>query len=360
MLTQEYLNIPQYSLDKKQKEIYLVDLLTQLHNHHRTNCKEYNKISTTLFHNKEIKHLEDVPYLPIQIFKNYNLKSISEDKIYKTLTSSGTTGSKTSKIYLDGYTSQLQTLALSKIFSHIIGTDDRLPMLIVDSKQVLKDKTSFSARGAGILGMSVFGKNHCYLLDERYEVDYETVNNFLTKFDHHKILIFGFTFMIWKYIIQDNYFLRYKSKELSNSILVHSGGWKKMEEQSVDNKTFRSILTNKYGIKNIYNFYGMAEQVGSVFVENSDGYLYCPNYSDIIIRNPKDLSVCKNGEEGIVQVLSMLPHSYPGHSILTEDVGVCLGEDNNSNGWRGKYFKILGRIKQAELRGCSDVIAKNN
>jgi len=356
--TTDYINIPQYSLNKQQKETYLVDLLTQLHDHHKTNCEEYNKISTTLFNNKEIKKLEDVPYLPIQLFKNYSLKSIPEDKIYKTLSSSGTTGSKTSKIYLDSYTSQLQTLALSKIFTHIIGTNNRLPMLIIDSRQVLKDKTSFSARGAGILGMSVFGKNHCYLLDDNYEFNDEVID-FLDKFNNQKILVFGFTFMIYKYLIQYNQFLHYKNKGLQNSILVHSGGWKKMQEQSVDNNAFKKLLKEKLRIETVYNFYGMAEQVGSVFVENSDGYLHCPNYSDIIIRNPKDLSECKIGEEGIVQVLSMLPYSYPGHSILTEDIGVCLGEDDSSNGWKGKYFKILGRIKQAELRGCSDIIAKS-
>ncbi|MFN5476963.1 MAG: acyl-protein synthetase, partial [Sphingobacteriales bacterium] len=104
----------------------------------------------------------------------------------------------------------------------------------------------------------------------------------------------------------------------------------------------------------IYNFYGMVEQVGSVFLENSEGYLHCPNFADIIIRNPIDFSVQKPGKEGLIQVVSALPKSYPGHSLLTEDIGIQMGEDNAGNGWRGKYFKILGRAKKAELRGCSD------
>ena len=60
------------------------------------------------------------------------------------------------------------------------------------------------------------------------------------------------------------------------------------------------------------------------------------------------------GEKGIVQVISVLPKSYPGQSLLTEDEGILLGEDNCKCGRKGKYFKILGRIKSAELRGCSD------
>ena len=102
----------------------------------------------------------------------------------------------------------------------------------------------------------------------------------------------------------------------------------------------------------------MVEQVGSVFLENSQGYLHCPNYSDVIIRNPVDFSVQPQGEPGLIQVISMIPKSYPGHSILTEDIGVVVGEDDAENGWKGKYFKVLGRAKKAETRGCSDTFNK--
>jgi hypothetical protein len=99
----------------------------------------------------------------------------------------------------------------------------------------------------------------------------------------------------------------------------------------------------------------MIEQIGSVFLENELGHMHCPNFSDVVIRNPKDFSVQPHGTEGLVQVISILPKSYPGHSLLTEDIGVVIGEDL-PNGWKGKYFKILGRAKKAELRGCSDLI----
>ena len=58
-----------------------------------------------------------------------------------------------------------------------------------------------------------------------------------------------------------------------------------------------------------------------------------------------------------MEVVSVLPESYPGHVLLTEDEGVLLGEDDCPCGLKGKYFKILGRIKNAEIRGCSDTYA---
>jgi hypothetical protein len=33
---------------------------------------------------------------------------------------------------------------------------------------------------------------------------------------------------------------------------------------------------------------------------------------------------------------------------------VILGEDDCKCGRKGKYFKVLGRIKKAKIRGCSD------
>ena len=74
----------------------------------------------------------------------------------------------------------------------------------------------------------------------------------------------------------------------------------------------------------------------------------------VIIRDPQDLTVCGPGKRGIIQVLSVLPRSYPGHSLLTEDEGTILGEDDCPCGRKGKYFKVHGRIKHAEIRGCSD------
>lgn len=77
----------------------------------------------------------------------------------------------------------------------------------------------------------------------------------------------------------------------------------------------------------------------------------------MIIRDYKDFSVCPIGQKGIIQVVSVLPHSYPGHSLLTEDEGMVVGEDDCPCGRKGKYIQIFGRMKNAELRGCSDTYA---
>ena len=354
------LEVKQYSLDRESKNILLFEQLVELHNHHMTHSKEYKSVCEKIFPSSliQINDIGEIPFLPVSIFKNHELKSITDEQVLKVITSSGTTGSMPSKIFLDSETAQIQTKALSKIISHIVG-NSRRPMLIIDSKSVLKDRTSFSARGAGILGLSIFGSNHQYVLDDEFKLDSKVLETFLQKFEGQDILIFGFTFMIWQYFYQSSMEGKF---DLSKATLIHSGGWKKLAELAVDNLTFKKALHDKFNIKseNIYNFYGMVEQVGGVFLENSDGNMHCPNFCDIIIRNPYDFSIQPHGEEGLIQVLSSLPLSYPGHSLLTEDIGVCIGEDNASNGWKGKHFKILKRAKKAELRGCSDTFTSKS
>tara|TARA_A100001015_G_scaffold287890_1_gene358144 strand:+ start:1250 stop:1456 length:207 start_codon:yes stop_codon:yes gene_type:complete len=67
------------------------------------------------------------------------------------------------------------------------------------------------------------------------------------------------------------------------------------------------------------------------------------------------LNKSSDKKTGLVQLLSILPTSYPGHSILTQDLGAVFGEDNCKCNLKGKYFKILGRAKKAEIRGCGNV-----
>ena len=108
----------------------------------------------------------------------------------------------------------------------------------------------------------------------------------------------------------------------------------------------------------MHNFYGMAEQIGTVFVECERGFLHAPNAADIIVRDPATWEVVADGEVGVAQTFSALPESYPGHSVLTEDLARVEAVDSCPCGRRGKTVSFMGRVPEAELRGCSDVHAR--
>lgn len=349
----DLLNASPYSIGKNEKQEILNSFLTKLSRHHYDNCPVYTKMMDGIGFNydKEYNYTE-LPFLPVRLFKMLDLLSVGKEAIVKTMTSSGTTDQTVSRIYLDRETSANQTKALTKIVSSFIGVQ-RLPMIILDSESVLKNRNSFSARGAGILGFSMFGSKRIYALNDEMELNTELILEFLEIHKKERIFLFGFTFMIWQHFYKQLIENRI-NLDLSNSVLIHGGGWKKIVAESVSSQDFRKKLHKVCGINQVHDYYGMVEQAGSIFMECEYGFLHAPVYSDVIVRRASDFSIAETGEKGIIQVLSILPFSYPGHSLLTEDEGFLLGEDDCSCGRLGKYFKIVGRLKNAEIRGCSD------
>ncbi len=350
-----FLDYDPYELDFHKKNQLFLESILKLEEYHTKNCNEYSVISNNWpFKKNTNSELENLPFIPVRLFKDYELKSISDDKIVKTMTSSGTTGQKVSKIFLDSITSINQTKVLSKIVKNYLGST-RLPMLIIDNKDVLKNRKSFSARGAGILGFSIYGYDRKFILDNDFKIDIQLLKDFLKKYKNEEILLFGFTYIIWEYF--KNAIEKYNIDiKIPKGILIHGGGWKKMQSQSVDSLTFKKELNSVIGISKIFNYYGMVEQTGSIYMECEHGYFHTTSFSDILIRDPKNFEICQNGKKGLIQLISLLPSSYPGHSILSEDLGVVHGIDNCKCGRKGKYFTIHGRLENAEIRGCSDVL----
>ena len=98
----------------------------------------------------------------------------------------------------------------------------------------------------------------------------------------------------------------------------------------------------------------MAEQIGVIYADCQEGNKHIPNFADIIIRDPFTLEPLGLNEVGLIQVLSALPNSYPGHSLLTEDKGKLVGIDDCQCKRKGKYFRFVSRVEKTEIRGCGD------
>ncbi|GAA2694050.1 LuxE/PaaK family acyltransferase [Actinoplanes palleronii] len=335
-----------FTLAQKDKEAALLPQLAALTEFHRAHCEPYDRIlSASGF--TAASEISDLPWLPVRLFKTLELKSIPDDEVFKILTSSGTTGD-VSKIYLDKAAAAEQQRRLAATVQTVLGPK-RLPMLLVDTKAMLKDRRSFSARGAGVLGMSTFGRDHVWALDLDGQVDLQAIRDFLTKHGDAPFLIFGFTFLVWLHLYE---VARDHGLDLSNGILIHSGGWKKLVDQAVSPDEFRKRLAG-VGLTRIHNYYGMVEQIGTIFLEGPDGgALYCPDFADVVVRDPETWAELPPGKPGLLEVVSTLPTSYPGHVLLTEDLGVVHGIDDGA--WPGKRFSVLGRLPRAEARGCSD------
>lgn len=352
------LDLPPYDVNAAHKTPLLQAALAELTQHHYQQCQAFKQLVNgqwPQFNADNATSISELPFVNVRLFKELRLQSIGDDEVFKVLQSSGTTG-KPSKIMLDSAAAALQSRTLVKIMQHWLGKQ-RLPMLILDHPSVIKDRRNFSARGAGIQGLSFLGRNHCYALKDDMSLDIEAISEFCDKFADTPVLLFGFTFMVWQFVVQQ---LAHQQQQfqLSQGILIHSGGWKKLADQAVDNFTFKQGVLTTLGVSRVHNFYGMVEQVGAIFVECEHGHLHCPSYADILVRRPGNWQLADKGEIGVLQLLSALPRSYPGYSILAEDRGRWLGEDDCPCGRMGRYFEVLGRLPKAEVRGCSDTFGQ--
>lgn len=345
---------PLFGIDQTERSGRLEPILRSLTEHHIERSPEYRGIVDAMFPTwRSAPGISGVPWVPVGIFKRRTLKSVPDDEVFKTITSSGTTGQSPSRVHVDRTTARRQTRALTSIMGEVLGPRRR-PMLIIDTDAILNDRSSRTARAAGVVGLMTLGRSHTFALDGEMKPQLERVRTFAAEHSGEPLLIFGFTFMVWQYLVQA---FSGSGIDLSGATVVHSGGWKQMESDKVDNDQFKATLNREFGIDHVVNFYGMAEQVGSVFIEGDDGLLHASSFADVIVRDPRTWEEVPNGESGVLQVLSAVPTSYPGHSILTEDLGVVEHVDGEGDPLGGRAFRVLGRLPKSELRGCSDTFA---
>ena len=342
-----------YGLKKNHKYEFFCNKINELTKHHWQKCIEYKKILDFFgYSNKKKYLLTELPFLPVQIFKEIELMSTNKNKIIKVLRSSGTSTGNTSKIFLDKKNSYEQVKTLKEIVQYHIG-NNRLPMMIIDKKSSIINSNHFDAKKAAFFGFSIFGKDFFYLIKENGKIDYQGLNKFLQK-SIKGFLIFGFTFPVYD-ILFNKLNVKKLNYNFDKGILIHGGGWKKMEKFKVSNKKFKLDLKKKLKLKKSFNYYGLVEQTGSIFLECDCGYFISSNFSEVLIRDEK-LQICEKSKKGFVQLISILPSSYPGHNILTQDIGEIVDSKFCKCKLNGTRFLIHGRAKQAEVRGCSDTL----
>src|SRR5262249_23285501 len=223
---EKLLHVPPYRLPQSEKRLLLTQRTLELTRHHYARCELYRNILDRVFGGSKALHfdeLENAPFLPVSLFKTRELRSVPFGDVVKTLTSSGTTGQVVSRIYLDAATSQLQSRTLVKIMQHFLGVERR-PMIFLDHSAVVQDRRSFSARGAGILGLLPFSNQPFYALRQDMSIDVDGLHKYLDKMRGQVPVFFGFTYIVWQHFVEalERSGLRLF---LPGSVLLHSGGW---------------------------------------------------------------------------------------------------------------------------------------
>jgi hypothetical protein len=187
-------------------------------------------------------------------------------------------------------------------------------------------------------------------------VDRDALEQALDKIGDRPFLAYGFTYILYQ-AHRELAELHFPAKAAHpDSKLLHSGGWKRLENMAVDKAAFNEQVARVWQLapENVLDFYGTVEQVGVPYPDGLDGLKHVPYWAEVLIRRPDTLQVAEPGEVGLIQLISALPLAAPNHSVLTEDLGRIVQLDDRE-GLRGAAFVFEGRAPRAELRGCSDV-----
>jgi hypothetical protein len=302
----------------------------------------------------------DLPFLPVGMLKaNPPLSLVEALEIKRTLTSSATTGQVPSRIVLDAQTARRMTKGVVAILQDFIGSSRR-PYLVVEVPGATGDKRELGARGAAIQGLQPFASEVNYCLRPNGGGDpileRERLFQFAQAHSHATVLVYGFTYMLWNHLAKP---LMAESAclGLPNVHILHSGGWKRLQHQSVDKKVFNEGLAQVFGCSpdRVIDFYGLVENVGVIYPDCAEGNKHAPAFGEVIVRNPLTLEPVGKGETGLIQVCSVLPTSFPGHLLLTEDLAQVIALDGCPCGRRGIVFRFAGRAPKAEVRGCGNI-----
>ena len=304
--------------------------------------------------------LADLPYLPVGAFKaSPPLMLTATENIVRTLASSATTGQTPSRVALDAPTSRRMIKGVVAIASDFIGPRRR-PYLVIDTAATLAAGGELGARAAAIQGLRPFATEMacCLSGDSAREprIDESLLAAFAAKCGAVEVLAYGFTYVIWQHFVRP---LRERGirLQLPNIRVLHSGGWKRLQEQAVSRAAFAAGVAEVFGCSadRVLDFYGMVENVGVIYPDCAYGHKHVPAFAAVIVRDPLTLRPVAAGQQGLVQVCSALPTSFPGFLVLTDDIAEVIHYDGCACGRRGISFRFVKRVPQAEVRGCGNI-----
>lgn len=349
-----------YSMDVSEKARFLHNTLDELLSYHTERCPGYAKLTADWFGRRaeESIAIADYPYIPVSLFKEYELRSIQDD--LAVVQSSSTTSNNAAKIYVDKESRKRQTRSANLILSDFIG-GERRPYLVFDLESTVRGTKGFSARGAAIMALAHIASEFFFVMregDNGLELDHEALAKAMSKIDGKPFIAYGFTYILYQ--AHEAMSGEGKWQAHPESVFLHSGGWKKLIEIAVDKPTFNARVAEPWGLRSerVIDFYGMVEQIGVVYPDCPEGVKHVPYWAEVIMRRADTLEPADPGEPGLIQLISALPLAAPNHSVLSEDLGCIVHTDGCPCGRSGTAFTFQGRAPRSETRGCSDVVRR--
>ncbi|MEJ1221146.1 LuxE/PaaK family acyltransferase [Sediminicola sp. 1XM1-17] len=276
----------------------------------------------------KVTHIKDIPFLPIDFFKSKKIVSASQTPT-TVFTSSGTTGSVTSKHYvLDNAIYEQSYLSAFELFYGDVSNYCVLALL----------PSYLERQGSSLIYMvdDLIKKSH-HPESGFYLNDFDLLQKKLLALENKgtKILLIGVSFALLDMVEQH-------SLHLKHTTIMETGGMKGRRKEMI-REELHAVLKKGFGVPHIHSEYGMTELLSQGY-SKGDGIFNTPPWMKILIRDPEDpLTYLSSGKTGGINVID-LANVHSCSFLATQDLGKVYPDDS---------FEVLGRFDNADIRGCN-------
>jgi phenylacetate-coenzyme A ligase PaaK-like adenylate-forming protein len=298
-----------------------------------TNNAVYKEYLLSLKTNIEsIEQLEQIPFLPIEFFKSFEITTINQTpKDPIQFTSSGTTGQITSKHFVSN--SSIYQKSYLKAFELFYGNITDYCILALLPSYLEREGSSLVYMADDLIKKSKHHQSGFYL--HNYDELILTLQQLQDK--KQKTILLGVTYALLDVVEQFPLF-----RGGSNLIVMETGGMKGKRKEMI-REELHNILCEGFGVKSIHSEYGMTELLSQAY-SKGDGIFTTPPWMKLLIRDTNDpFTYLPFGRTGGINIID-LANIYSCSFIATQD----LGKTNPNNS-----FEVLGRFDNSDIRGCN-------
>lgn len=279
----------------------------------------------------KVRQLTDIPFLPIEFFKSEAVYCGNE-RPTTVFTSSGTTGSQTSRHYVKDLAVYQQSFRQG--FADFYGNIEEYTVLALLPSYLERTGSSLITMVADLIERSGSADSGFYLNE------YDLLAEKLTSLDRsgRKVLLIGVSFALLD-LVETHRF------QLKNTIVMETGGMKGRRKELI-REELHAILCEGFGVEHIHSEYGMTELLSQAYSAGS-GLYESVRWLKVLIRDTNDaLSYQRPLKTGGINLID-LANIHSCSFIATQDLG-RLHPDGR--------FEVLGRFDNADIRGCNLLI----
>lgn len=278
----------------------------------------------------QIQRIEDIPFLPIELFKEYELQS-GEWTAQQIFTSSGTTGSSTSQHLVRDTQWYLENARQG--FEHFYGALKDYIVLALLPAYLERKGSSLILMAQDFIEQSRADLGGFYLYNQKELVDH--LQQIQQKEPSAKVLLLGVSFALLD--LAEAFPL-----DLQNVIIMETGGMKGRREE-ITRTELHQLLKTAFQQESIHSEYGMTELFSQAYSQGSGLFFPAPTMKVFSreITDPLQLQdVQRTGALNIIDLANLDTISF----IATEDLGKVYADGS---------FEILGRLDASDVRGCN-------